>query len=184
MLDLVRKVSMVGGPTFTGRASVRRREKNSAKRSLVIRPRSLLCSMNEEDYYSNSTYIQRQSNTWKFHRPKSYRYSYYLFFIEHLQLIYFLCNFAFLENSKIVEDLFTDTITKYCVKQNVMYIIISPTCPLPLLSLNSYKSSRLEHILTSFKKIPSFEPVSILIRLFRISFVKNMFLSNLRVNFM
>lgn len=80
MLDLVRKVSMVGGPTFTGRASVRRREKSSGKRNLVIRPRSLLCNMNQEEVYSSKgIYIQRPSDTWKFHRPKSYRY---IFFID------------------------------------------------------------------------------------------------------
>ncbi|CAG9813532.1 unnamed protein product [Phaedon cochleariae] len=71
MLDLVKRISATGGPTCTGRANVslRKKEKNYKRISVLVRPRSLLCNRNIEDLYSNSA--QRQSNTWKFHRPKS-----------------------------------------------------------------------------------------------------------------
>lgn len=73
MLELVKRVSMVGSPTsYSARVSLRKKDK-SAKNSLVIRPSSLLCAGNSEDYYGNN--IQQQSNTWKFHkqRPSSLR---------------------------------------------------------------------------------------------------------------
>lgn len=73
MLDFVQKACMVGEPKFLDQARRRKQKKTSGKLSLVIRPRSLLCSMNQEEIYSNANYFQRQSNTWKFHRPKSCR---------------------------------------------------------------------------------------------------------------
>ncbi|XP_018568546.1 focal adhesion kinase 1 isoform X4 [Anoplophora glabripennis] len=68
MLDLVKRVSMTGGPTYSARVNLRKKDKN-VKHCVVIRPRSLLCGGNSEELYGNS--IQQQSNTWKFHRPKS-----------------------------------------------------------------------------------------------------------------
>ncbi|XP_019880212.2 focal adhesion kinase 1 isoform X6 [Aethina tumida] len=68
MLELVKRVSMVGSPTsYSARVSLRKKDK-SAKNSLVIRPSSLLCAGNSEDYYGNN--IQQQSNTWKFHKQR------------------------------------------------------------------------------------------------------------------
>ncbi|KAJ8925398.1 hypothetical protein NQ315_009230 [Exocentrus adspersus] len=68
MLDLVKRVSMVGAPAYNTRVNLRKKDKN-LKACVVIRPRSLLCGGNSEELYGNS--IQQQSNTWKFHRPKS-----------------------------------------------------------------------------------------------------------------
>lgn len=73
MLELVKRVSMVGGPTTysSGGVNLRKKTKNF-KNSVTVRPRSLLCATaNSDDIYSNN--IQQQSNTWKFHRPNSYR---------------------------------------------------------------------------------------------------------------
>ncbi|CAH0551901.1 unnamed protein product [Brassicogethes aeneus] len=73
MLDLVKRVSMVGSPTsYSARVSLRKKDK-SLKSSLVLRPSSLLCAGNSEDVYSNN--IQQQSNTWKFHRPRPKSFS-------------------------------------------------------------------------------------------------------------
>ncbi|XP_063919596.1 focal adhesion kinase 1 isoform X5 [Zophobas morio] len=74
MLELVKRASMVGGPTMCSAQYVKYRKRDkSVKPNINIRPRSLLCGGNSEDIYSNS--IQQQSNTWKFHRPRPKSFS-------------------------------------------------------------------------------------------------------------
>ncbi|CAG9860435.1 unnamed protein product [Phyllotreta striolata] len=68
MLDLVKRVGAVAGagPPYV---NLRKKDKPSKKAGVLSRPRSLLCTRNTEDLYGNG--MQRQSNTWKFHRPRS-----------------------------------------------------------------------------------------------------------------
>ncbi|XP_044263167.1 focal adhesion kinase 1 isoform X6 [Tribolium madens] len=74
MLELVKRASMVGGPTMYSAQFVKfRKHDKSVKPNINLRPRSLLCAGNSEDIYNRS--IQQQSNTWKFHRPRPKSYS-------------------------------------------------------------------------------------------------------------
>ncbi|CAH1995793.1 unnamed protein product [Acanthoscelides obtectus] len=73
MLDLVKRVglSATGGlPHPHSRVRLRKKEKKHSKLAVAVRPSSLLCvSSPTDDLYVNG--VQRQSYTWKFHRPKS-----------------------------------------------------------------------------------------------------------------
>ncbi|VEN35224.1 unnamed protein product [Callosobruchus maculatus] len=74
MLDLVKRVglSATGGnlPHPHSRVHLRKKPKKHSKLAVVVRPSSLLCVTSPtDDLYVNG--VQRQSYTWKFHRPKS-----------------------------------------------------------------------------------------------------------------